>query len=309
MSSSSRTRTIAGLVLLVCLAASALTLHHLDRIRNHATLEEVLFITSPKALKHLSLGYDGLLADIYWTRAVQYFGSKHYQGALKYELLAPLLDIATALDPHLEVAYEFGTNFLAPNPPNGAGMPERAIQLAEFGIRHNPDNWHLYYDLGFVYYMDLHDSAKAADAFARGSKVPNAHPWLKLLAAQMAEHAGEVGTARLMWTTTYQTTNDRDVRANAAAHLRALQVDEDVAALENIVAQYREKTGHLPSGFSDLIDAGVIRGIPLDPLGDPYKLTRDGHVELRQPDNFPFIQKGAPAGYVPPASPKFLPTD
>ena len=29
---------------------------------------------SPKAVKRLSLGYDGLLADIYWTRAVQYFG-------------------------------------------------------------------------------------------------------------------------------------------------------------------------------------------------------------------------------------------
>ena len=29
----------------------------------------------------MSLGYDGLLADIYWTRAVQYFGSKHHEGS------------------------------------------------------------------------------------------------------------------------------------------------------------------------------------------------------------------------------------
>ena len=27
----------------------------------------------------------------------------------------------------------------------------------EYGIQHNPDNWHLYYDLGFVYYTELKD--------------------------------------------------------------------------------------------------------------------------------------------------------
>ncbi len=128
-------------------------------------------------------------------RAVQYFGARHYAGAAHYDLLAPLLEIATALDPHLVVAYELGSNFLSPNPPNGAGMPQRAIALAEFGIRNNPDEWRLYYDLGFIYYTDLKDYAKAADAFARGSRVPKAHPFLKLLAAQMAEHAGEIETA------------------------------------------------------------------------------------------------------------------
>ena len=157
--------------------------------------------------------------------------------------------------------------------------------------------------------MDLHDPAKAADAFARGSKIPGAHPWLKLLAALMAEHAGEIQTAQLMWTTTYQTTNDPNVRANAAAHLRALKVDQDVTALEDLVSQYRSRTGHPPEAFSDLASAGMIRGTPVDPLGKPYKLAPDGHVELSDPDNFPFVLKGLPPGYKPPAAPKFLPAD
>src|SRR5262249_32092678 len=154
-----------------------------------------------------------------------------------------------------------------------------AVQLAEFGVRHNPNDWRIYYDLGFIYYMDLQDSAKAADAFARGSKIPGAHPWLKLLAALMAEHAGEIQTAQLMWTTTYQTTNDPNVRWNAAAHLRALQVDQDVTALENLVSQYKTKIGHSPETFPDMAAAGMIRGIPVDPLGKPYKLTPNGRVE------------------------------
>jgi tetratricopeptide (TPR) repeat protein len=304
-----RVTGIASSLLIVCMLASVLLLRRLDQIRSGATIEEVLYISSPKLLKRLSLGYDGLLADIYWTRAVQYFGGKHHADAEQYALLAPLLEITTALDPHLTVAYEFGSNFLAPKPPNGAGMPQRAIELAEFGIRNNPEEWRLYYDLGFIYYMDLKDYAKAADAFARGAQVPNAHPFLRVLAAQMAAHAGELQTARMLWTATYQTSRDANIQANAVAHLRALQVDEDVTNLEALLALYQRKTRHFPASFLELEAVGLLRGIPVDPLGLPYKLMPEGRVEVREPDKLPFIEKGAPPGYVPPKQPRFLPSD
>ena len=48
-------------------------------------------------LKRLSLGYEGLLADIYWTRAVQYFGSQHVHKSEDYRLLYPLLDLTATL--------------------------------------------------------------------------------------------------------------------------------------------------------------------------------------------------------------------
>jgi hypothetical protein len=308
MSRSRRVTVVASLLLALSLAASVLMLQRVDKARPAATLTEVLYLPSPKVLKRLSLGYDGLLADIYWTRAVQYFGARHYVDAANYDLLAPLLEITTALDPHLIVAYEFGSNFLAPKPPNGAGMPQRAIALAEFGIRNNPNEWRLYYDLAFIYYTDLKDYAKAADAFARGSGVPNAHPFLKLLAAQMAEHAGEVQTARMLWEP-YLTSQDREIRANAATHMRALLVDETVPKLESAVATYEQKTGHLPASFAEMAHAGLLPGIPLDPLGVPYALSADGRVEVQDPDDLPFIEKGLPLGYVPPKKPKFLPSD
>src|SRR5882672_4226927 len=135
-------------LLFSCMVGSGLLLHTIDQMRSHATLQEVLYVPSPKVLKRLSLGYDGLLADIYWTRAVQYFGGRHAQGEHEFKLLGPLLEIATTLDPHLTVAYEYGAQFLAVRPPNGAGDPEKAVALLKFGIDHNPDNWRLYYNLG-----------------------------------------------------------------------------------------------------------------------------------------------------------------
>ena len=300
---------VAGTLLIVCLTASVLLLRSIDRQRTGATLEEVLYISSPTLLKRMSLGYEGLLADVYWTRAVQYFGDKLTRGSDHFDLLAPLLEITTTLDPHLMVAYEYGSNFLAPPIPGGAGQPERAIKLVEFGIRNNPDQWHLYYDLGFIYYMELADYDKAEKAFADGAKLPKTHQIMPLMAAKMAEHAGNIETARLMWITTYQTTRDPNVKSNAVAHLNALQVDEDVTTLERLASHYHEKTGHFPASFSDLEAANMLRGVPTDPLGHTYKLMPDGRVEVREPDDLPFLQKGIPVGYIPPKIPKLPPVN
>jgi hypothetical protein len=294
---------VASACLVMSLAASSFVLHRTDQLRPQGTLDEVLFLSSPKIIKRASLGYDGLMACIYWTRAVQYFGYRHHSFAASYNLLAPLLEITTHLDPHLMVAYEFGTSFLAPKPPHGAGEPERAIELMEYGIQNNPDNWRLYYDLGFVYYMELRDYKKAAETFERGSHVPNAHPFLKVMAAQMAQHAGEYETARMLWSATYQTAQDAQIKENAVEHLRALRVDEDVQHLQEAVTRFGERTGRLPASMAELVTAERLAGTPVDPDGHPYKLTPEGRVEIRVPDDFPFATKGLPPGYKP--APKF----
>jgi tetratricopeptide (TPR) repeat protein len=299
---------VAVTLLLLFMAGSVLLLRQVDRVRTGATLEEVLYISSPKILKRASLGYEGLLADIYWTRAVQYFGGKQLAGGGRLDLLWPLLNITTQLDPHLIPAYEFGGTFLSSKPPVGPGIPEKAIELVEFGIRNNSDDWHLYYDLGYIHY-DLKDYHAAANAFLRGSRVPNAHPFLKVLAARMAEYGGDLETARMLWSTTYQTTRDKYIRANAAAHLRAVQADQDVIELERLVEVYRQKTGNLPGSFAEMAAAGYLGGVPTDPLGNAYKLTPGGRVLLRDPDSFPFVEKGLPPGYVAPLTPRILPAD
>jgi hypothetical protein len=294
---------IASVCLVLSLAASSFVLHRTDQLRPQGTLDEVLFLSSPKVIKRASLGYDGLMACIYWTRAVQYFGFRHHYYAKSYNLLAPLLEITTYLDPHLVVAYEFGSSFLAPKPPFGAGQPESAIKLMEYGIQNNPENWRLYYDLGFVYYTELKDYKKAAETFARGSRVPNAHPFLKVLAAQMAQHAGDYETARMLWSATYQTTEDQQIKQNAVEHLRALRVDEDVEHLQEAVTRFGERTGRLPASMTELMAAEGFAGTPVDPDGHPYILTPEGRIEVRVPDDFAFVTKGLPPGYKP--QPKF----
>ena len=297
MKGSQRITMVAGTTLVLSLAVSALLLWRIDNIRSTATLDDAIYVTSPKLLKRLSLGYDGLLADIYWTRAVQYYGTMHRDGGGEYKLLWPLLNLTAQLDPKLTRTYEFGGAFLSANPPMGAGLPDRAVELVEYGIRENPDNWHLYYDLGFIHY-DLKNYSAAADAFSRGSKLPNAHPFLKALAARMAEHGGDVDTARMMWTTTYENSADKDIRDNALLHLRAIKVNQDVSTLEHLAEVYKENFKVFPQTFQDMVVAGLLDGIPADPVGHEYKLEPGGKVIVSNPDDLPFIVKGLPPGYV-----------
>ncbi|HMK28167.1 MAG TPA: hypothetical protein VK473_00680 [Terriglobales bacterium] len=294
-------RTTATLVVLLvsCLSAAVVTLRAIDRIRSSSSTPEALYVPSAAAARRLSLGYTGLAADLYWTRAVQYFGRKHHEYAGSYPLLYSLLDIATTLDPHLLPAYSFGVAFLASAPPNGAGMADKAVELVERGIQSNPNDWHLYYELGFVQAMELQDYVAAARSFERGSKLPNAHPFLKVLAASMAQHGGDLETARLMWQTALDSSDDPSIRYNAFKHLQALRVDEDVPRLEALVRAYQEKTGHLPTGFDELVAAGWLRGLPADPAGHPYRLLRDGKVVVQDPKELPFIKQGLPPDYQP----------
>jgi hypothetical protein len=290
-----RVQTVYALLLAALMTASTLLVRQIDRVRSDEPLQEVLYIPSPKVVKRISLGYSGLLADIYWTRVVQYFGNKHRAKAKQYLILEPLLDMTTTLDPKLLPAYEFGSVFLAQKPPEGAGDPLAAARLVEKGIRENPQAWRLYYELGYIYWLELKDSAKASDAFQRGSEVPGAHPWMRVMAAALAAHAGETETAVYMWTNILNSSEDSDLRANAVNRLICLRVDGEVNSLQDRVDLFTRQNGRQPSDWSELIANGQLRRPPLDPKNKPYRLQA-GRVQVADPDLFPFITKGLPPG-------------
>ena len=293
MTHARRFTIFVALLLVGCMTGAIATVHALDRLRPRADDQDVLFVPSAKVLHWLSLGYGGLLADVYWTRGVQYFGARHRAHTMSYTLLAPLLQITTELDPHLLIAYQFGSIFLAQQPPDGAGQPEKAVELVRRGIRENPDGWRLYYYLGFIQAIEMRDYTAAAASFARGAQVPGALPWMNVMAANMAQHGGETATARFLWSRIYESSDDPLLRSNAARRLRALQVDDDVQTLEALVRSFRERTGRLPQNWEEMVSAGALRRIPTDPLGRPYRLA-GARVYVQDAQELPFMTRGVP---------------
>ena len=255
--------------------------HALDRQR--AALSEGrddVLLSSPKLLKAVSLEYAPLMADFYWTRVVQFYGNKQVRGDANLEQLWPLLDITTTLDPNLIVAYRFGAIFLSQRAPGGAGRPDLAVRLMQRGIQANPDYWRLYEDLGFIYYMDLKDYKKASEAFLEGSKNPKALIWMKVMAAKIAAEGESYETSFFLWNDVYANASDPQIKENAKAHLQLLRAREDSRQLDLLGGEYEKRFGHRPRRVSELMDAGMLQGIAVDPLGYPYTFDENGKAAL-----------------------------
>lgn len=275
------TRPACWAILVGCTLLLAPVQKSIDRIwGGYGQVPDVLYIPSGRVLRALCLGHEGLLADIYWTRVVQYFGRRRLEQSQRFDLLGPLLQITTELDPHLIIAYRFGSIFLAEKPPAGAGHPEQALHLLRRGIAANPDYWRLWEDLGFIYYWDLKDYANAARAFAVGSERPGAMAWMKALAATVAAKGGESQTSQLLWSEIYRSAENESMRTSAEEHLTALEAQEQLARLNSLLAQYVQKTGHTARSFQELLASGWLSRLPRDLYGVPYVIGADGRATL-----------------------------
>lgn len=261
-----------------------------------AQAQQQLLLSSPSALKKLSLGYDSLLADVYWTRAVQYYGGQLDAHHFQLRLLWPLLDITTTLDPHLVPAYHFGAIFLS-EPLAGANRPDLAVQLVKRGVAANPTVWSLYGDLGFLYYWHFRDYRNAAAAYLAGSQAAHAPEWMKIMAARLQQKNGSIETSRMIWSQIYTSNSNESIRELALKNLRGLKAQQEEQAIDGLAEKYRQQFGRFPASMADLRGAGFIRGIPVDPEGYPYVLEPGGRVSLdpRSPVIIPKVPRTPPS--------------
>jgi tetratricopeptide (TPR) repeat protein len=217
------------LALLLAFGASVTAQNWLDA-QNRVPLipEDALYIRSSEILKRASLGFTGLMADAYWINTTLYFGEKFQQQRLtgeqfdvgRLELLKPMLELVTELDPRHVAAYRFGGFFLLYD------NPAEAINFIQRGIRNNPNEWRLYQDLGFTLWR-LGKFREAAAAYQRGSQTPNAPAWLQPMAATVLAKGGDRETARQMFQRLYEESEDGFVRQVCEEQLQLLKPTTD----------------------------------------------------------------------------------
>jgi hypothetical protein len=270
-------------ITLIFLAAAAVGLQAVHERRGGVpagNTSDILYVRSPDAMKRLALAYDAVLADIYWIRAVQHYGATRLSEDTNktYELLYPLLDLTTSLDPRFNVAYLFGSLFLAEQPPGGPGRPDLAIALLEKGLRAQPEKWEFAQAIGFVHYWSRQDYVEAAAWFRRATKMPGGPFWLTSMAAVTLAEGGNRESSRRLWEELAQSEHEW-FHNEAQRRLRQLDAMDQIDRLQAAADAYQRQFRRAATQWDDLRQTGYLRGNPVDPTGVPYRID-SGIVSL-----------------------------
>ena len=290
---------VLGLVVVVLLA------HWIDNRRqdmNARIGEERLYVDGATA-KRLTFAFNGLAADWYWMRSLQYVGRKivNYEdshdgrfnlgnlSSLDLGLLGPLLRVTATLDPQFMAPYEFGAVILPEL------NQDEAISLLNYGIAANPSSWRLHHFLGYIYWQRK-DYSQASDIYAAGAKLPGAPAWMAALGARMKAEGGSRDAAREMYRHLYEATHDEAVKEMVTKQTMRLDSLDERDTIRRVLVGYRAQSGRCASSWRDVV--AVLRmarlkidsttGAPLDPSNTPYRLIKDGcDVDLNEDSNVP----------------------
>ena len=238
-------------------------------------------------LKGYALGFEGLLADWYWMKSLQYLGDKVLNSkenfsldnlnSLNPRLLYPYLNNATDLDPKFISVYEFGATVLP------AINKEQAIKLTQKGIDHNPDNWRLYHYLGYIYWR-LKDYEKAAETYEKGSRVAGASDFMKSMAARMKSEGGDRETARVIYRQMFDEAQDAQSKENAA--LRLLQLDSlnERAVIQKALDNFKLKNNRCADNLREILSL-----LKSGKLTDGKDFRLDSANNLTDPTDAPYV--------------------
>ena len=277
-------------ILLLALIASVALVKVNDSRRKDAAAEagdEALYVT-PATAKHLALGFNGLAADWYWMRSLQYVGGKivafedtHQErfglSDLDLHLLPSLLQMSTALDPQFLAPYEYGAMILPEL------NTDQAIALVNSGIANNPSTWRLYQHIGYIYWR-LGDYDKASASYAAGAKLSGAPPWMAAMGARMKAEGGSRDAAREMYRHLYDSSADETVRDMVTKQLMRLDYLDQREAIRNVLNGYKEKNGRCVGSWREVANELRAAGLqldartaaPFDPSSTPYELIKNG---------------------------------
>ena len=255
----------------------------------------VMWIRSGPLAQRLALGFDNFVADVYWMRAVIYYGSQRREDHLaNFDQLYPLLDLVTSLDPHFRVAYRFGSIFLAEQFPGGAGRPDQAVQLLQKGLDVTSERWEYAQDIGFVYYWWIRDYARAAEWFKKAADIPGAPEWLAPMAGTTLAEGGNRQSSRELWTRLRDETEAEWIRTNANHRLQQLDALDAIDELNRASQAFIKKHGRPAADWRELAIDQRWSSIPVDPSGAQYRLDAEtGRVTLGNASSLHPLPEGA----------------
>jgi tetratricopeptide (TPR) repeat protein len=245
----------------------------LERFDTEATAPgDVGSLPDGKLLRVLSLGFERLVADLFWLRTVYYIGDPE-SDAVGYPAADRLAELVTDIDPYFTTAYVLMNSVLS----TLRDTPDDAIALLEKGLRYDDSYWRLHFLQGFNYFFGRNDYQRAADHLRQATQ-RGGPPYLPLLVARLYAGAGSPDTAIAFIEARIQEAETPKVREDLERRLRDLLIVRDLERINEAIERFRKDHADAPRDVHSLVREGYLPAEPLDPEGNRYGI-RDGRAE------------------------------
>jgi tetratricopeptide (TPR) repeat protein len=208
--------------LLLIVFCGVLLIHsrrYLDRAS--VSLEEKesdLYLPEVPYLQFISMGHDGLAADLVLAKALTYYGSHYFQRhTFTFKYLKKLFFTAVQLDPRNKDAFMIANNTLT------SVNIRDAIEILELGMTYHPDYWKFPEMIGFNYYYHLNDPYTAARYYEKAAALPGHPPYVPSLSGKFYQESGRYEDALRVLYNFYSTTEDKRLKQSFKDYIEAVK--------------------------------------------------------------------------------------
>jgi len=188
--------------------------------KNDLSVEGDIYLPEVSYLKFISLGFDGLIADLILAKGLTYYGGHYFQRkTFKFKHLKKIFFTAVEMDPFNKEAFLMGNNVLKTVDPSSRS----SIEILKRGMLYHPHYWKFPEMIGFNYYYSLDNPEMAGYYYEIAAKNENKQmgrmgkgpaPYVASLSGKFYEESGKYREALRVLKKFYDTTTDKRLKKN-----------------------------------------------------------------------------------------------
>lgn len=240
-------------------------------------VQKLGYVPQEKILRFSTVDQKTSYAAALVFKTMMYFGGlveesaqKNIQVSTDYDGMAQNIKSVTRLDPYNMDAYYFAQAILTWD----VGRIAEANELLEYGMQYRPWDFYLPYFAGFNYAYFLKDYENAARYYQRAAELTGDELLVRLTSRYLYE-ARKTELAIAYLKTMSKGARNAAVKKSLEARLQAMT---GIRQIEAAVKEFQGAKNRLPVTLNELISAGYLNAMPVDPYGGEFFLDADGKV-------------------------------
>lgn len=262
---------LRALIIIVVCVAAIVGLHDTPRFTHNVRGQ--MMVPDARLVRVVSKPVKSMVTDLYWIRMVNLGSSARLPWEGKQ--LIKWGDFVTDLEPEFYHAYMVGGLLGTIDVGDETWNVDEAIAFLEKGIKNLPDEPRLAIYQSFLLLNMKHDPAAAARTLQRASRSPRAPAYMGQLATRLFAGAGDFDAATEF---AKEVSQNADAETRAFFETRLLEIEQEklLVEVDDAAKRFTEQNARAPQTIDELVDAGLLPGVPVDPLGGTVSLTTEG---------------------------------